>query len=287
MDKWIKWLFRIWILTIIVFVLLLIFAANKQVTVPGQTEITPLGRLVISDVILGISAFTFMVFLKAIKKKRFLVSFILTFSITVFLLIFGLLAGDGKVNSPSQKVNYSESSSTEPTPTATIDIIPKSQPTTTKKVLKTGDLLPNGKIYVDPNNLPSISNIKVLNLVNQYRSKNGSVPWEVSSELCSLAEKRAVFLFANNMEQANNAQAGSHPGFNETTSEYAKDGWIGENISRNPLTNEGAFKSWVDSPPHEAMLHWDWIEGSHITKACVANRVGVGGSVVVLLVGYK
>lgn len=174
-----------------------------------------------------------------------------------------------------------------PSITATIESTSTPVPTvepTVKPVQKQTQQTTSGKRYIDPNNLPVISNSQVLSLVNSYRSKNGLNQLTTSPTICNLAESRATSLFANNMQGVKDSKVGEHAGFDDAVAQ--RSGYIGENIMSNVVSAQEAFNGWLSSPPHEAILRWDeWKDGDHITHACAANRVGVNGSVVVLLIG--
>lgn len=137
-----------------------------------------------------------------------------------------------------------------------------------------------------PPPLPALSDAVIFNLINSYRSTSGLAPLSTSSELCSIANSRADYLIANNMEAARSSVTGNHTGFRDQTSIYS-GGAIGENLYQNAMTNVGVLIGWEDSAPHNALMLATNYNGVSITRGCVATRVASYGSIAVLEVGDK
>jgi len=153
-----------------------------------------------------------------------------------------------------------------------------------------------------------IDNDHLLTLINQYRQQNGLQILSKSGELCGLAEKRAAYLVANNMNAYLSSQAGNHTGFESMTNDYSGNA-LGENIGANLppgfkanpngnysgylkqfTTNQdaGAISQWIHSPPHNALMLVNERDGFKMTNACVAHRIVEDYAILtVLLVGDK
>lgn len=132
--------------------------------------------------------------------------------------------------------------------------------------------------------LPVLSGSNIFNIVNQYRSSKGLPFLSVSDELCSIAEKRADLMMANNMEAFKKSSTGNHYQFGNV--QYSGEG-IGENVAANFAKDNDAVEQWKTSPGHNELMLLTEKDGAKITKGCVATRVSEVGSIVVLLVGDK
>lgn len=132
--------------------------------------------------------------------------------------------------------------------------------------------------------LPVLSGADIFNAVNSYRAKNGKPFLSVSDELCKIAEDRANYMMANGMSAFKTSGVGAHTGFRDT--QYSGMG-IGENLAANVGSTARTMYIWENSLPHRELMLWTEKDGTLITKGCVATRVSIVGSIVVLEVGDK
>jgi len=139
--------------------------------------------------------------------------------------------------------------------------------------------------------LPILNGGKIFELVNSYRASNGKPFFNVSDELCRLAEKRAEYLIQPTYEdfmKNTYPTFKSHPGFQDMTSAFNYSGLgLSENLAMGAKSETDVLNLWKNSPGHNALMLSTEHNGTVYTKACVATRVKYYGSISVLLVGDK
>ena len=101
-------------------------------------------------------------------------------------------------------------------------------------------------IYPSITPYPSIDAEKLLNLINDWKIKQGSQPYTEIKNLCDLTEIRLKEIKTNF----------SHDGFWKHKDDYV---WknLSENLSENYSTEQETFTGWLNSSSHSAILKSD------------------------------
>lgn len=153
---------------------------------------------------------------------------------------------------------------------------PTAKPTT--KISPTPKPTTNNQFYLNKD--------LILGLINSYRASKGINTLGTSSEICSLVETRADFLFANDLANAKASLSGSHVGFTEQMKIYSGKGYA-ENLTIGAATNERVLSLWQASPGHNSNLLATQIGSTTMSKGCVATRGSNSSSLAVFLIGDK
>ena len=143
--------------------------------------------------------------------------------------------------------------------------------------------------------VPILSNANIFTLINNYRSINGLPTFQISKELCPIAEKRASYLISNDVDTFRNvigANLSNHPGFTEALNEARNNGTytgqkVSENLFKDAINDKMAVDGWKNSASHNSLLLITERDGILMNQACVTSRARVYGSIVVLLVGDR
>jgi len=135
---------------------------------------------------------------------------------------------------------------------------------------------------VNTQTLPTLDEASIFSAVNAYRSASGKPPFNLSQELCAVAESRADFMMRDGMAAFKNSKTDAHVGYDDV---FIPNNNMGENLAANVRSTNETMTVWKNSGPHNALLLITEVSGSAITKGCVATRVATYGSIVVLEVG--
>jgi hypothetical protein len=106
--------------------------------------------------------------------------------------------------------------------------------------------------------------LRVLELINEYRQDNGLEPLLLSSTLSVASERHSEDMgerdfFAHNTASSSYYPAGSEPWDRMDAEGYDYNTYKGENIAAGYETAEEAFRAWRESPSHNrAMLEGDY-----------------------------
>lgn len=212
-----------------------------------------------------------------IKKHKLIY---ITISVVSILIILGLYCKpnfSSLIKGNIKQDNSDKLAVTTSTPFATTT-------STSKPVSKT--TMVTAKTNTQTSKLPTLNGSSIFSLINNYRSASGKPFLSVSSELCNLAEQRADYMMANNMEAFKSSGTGGHTGLSSMTNQYS-GGMIGENLGANLSSNSAVLNIWKNSAPHNELMLVTEKGGFQMTKGCVATRVSTVGSIVVLLIGDK
>lgn len=109
--------------------------------------------------------------------------------------------------------------------------------------------------YTKPNILGYATDIsveKILEYVNEERTKNGLQPLSISQELSVAATNKASDMFSNNY-WAHISPTGTTPWefINKAGYEYA---YAGENLAKDFNFSDEVVKAWMNSPTHKANI---------------------------------
>jgi len=133
---------------------------------------------------------------------------------------------------------------------------------------------------------PRLSADKEFEMINNYRMQNGLSPFQKSSQLCEIANKRAEFL-KEHFNEAYNADKNidnGHLGINEFRGMYSGKA-MGENIGLNARSDNQNIEGWKSSPAHNANLLAKGWNGVAVDKACISIKEWQKGNIIVILVG--
>lgn len=83
---------------------------------------------------------------------------------------------------------------------------------------------------------------KAVEIINDYRKKNGLKPLEQTEKLNNVSFCRAKYLYDNNLFV--------HDGFQKCFSKNKVYGFFGENLARNWKSYDDMVVAWMNSPTH-------------------------------------
>lgn len=222
-----------------------------------------------------------------LNQKGIVLSPILIWTIIVIVSI--LIAKD-VIKQGYITIDLSRNAETTDIPTSIPSFIPKQTETPSPQPTEIPTLTPTQRPIVQPvvipttPSLPTLSGSDIFNSVNAYRSSKGLVTWSVSDELCRIAEQRADYMMQDHLAAFKSSTVGGHTGFRDLSYSGQE---IGENLAANVSSTSNTMSTWEASPPHNALLLSTTLDGTPITKGCIATRVKDYGSIVVLEVGDK
>ncbi|RKP57322.1 LysM peptidoglycan-binding domain-containing protein [Cohnella endophytica] len=93
---------------------------------------------------------------------------------------------------------------------------------------------------------------QVVNLVNQYRVKNGLTTLKVSAPLAAMAKDKAIDMYTNNYFDHTSPTYGSP--FQMMKSYKISYGYAGENIAMGQKTAQEVMNAWMNSSGHRANI---------------------------------
>lgn len=272
-KRWSSCLFWAWIVTLIIFGLIVTYALISTTYSDTQSSSpTFLTYIFFADIGLGVLVFIGMIIFKALEKGRF--KLLLVISVVSFIAI-GSMVASAYLNG-SAKNNYSPKTITSLKPTHAPTDIPINLTELSNKKPSSGS------------QTGEINGAIVFNLINQYRASKGIYFLEVSDQLCNFAEARADFLWKDLLATIENSSAGSHYGNKEYLIEWVKSGklkaeFVDEDLAINADNNREVIEIWKRSPSHDASILRVNYENFTITKACVAVRNNGKNNLTVLI----